>query len=128
MRPILYIAGPYSATPDRTVAENIAVARQHAVAAAKRGWMPFTPHLNTAHFEEDCPEISNQEWIDGDLLILKSLDPKNAAVLLLPGWEESKGANLERDWALYLGFAVFDPPPSPDTVVPARSFRKWCCR
>ena len=53
-RPILYISGPYSPGNGRTIAENIAVARAHAVAAAKAGWMPFTPHLNTAHFEVDA--------------------------------------------------------------------------
>ena len=35
-RPILYISGPYSAGNGRTIAENIAVARAHAVAAFRR--------------------------------------------------------------------------------------------
>jgi len=61
-RPILYIAGPYSAGNGRTVADNIAVARRYAVAAANAGWMPFTPHLNTAGFEIDCPGVSHEEW------------------------------------------------------------------
>ncbi len=127
MRPILYIAGPYSATADQTVAENIGVARQHAISAAKRGWMPLTPHLNSAHFEKDCPRVLNREWILGYISILKCLDPKDTAVLLLPGWRDSKGAKLERAWALHLGFKVFDPPPFPDAVVPAKSFLR-CCR
>ena len=42
-RPILYLSGPYSAGNGRTVAENIAVARAHAVSAARKGWHPFTP-------------------------------------------------------------------------------------
>jgi len=65
VRPILYISGPYSAGNGRTVADNIAVARRYAVAAANAGWMPFTPHLNTAGFEVDCPEISHEEWLAG---------------------------------------------------------------
>ena len=65
-RPILYIAGPYSAGHGRTVAENIAVARRYAVAAANAGWMPFTPHLNTAGFEIDCPDVSHGEWLAGE--------------------------------------------------------------
>ena len=36
-RPILYISGPYSAGNGRTVADNIAIARAHAVAAARKG-------------------------------------------------------------------------------------------
>ena len=74
-RPILYISCPYSAGNGRTVADNIAVARRYAVAAANAGWMPFTPHLNTAHFEVDCPDVSHEEWLAGDLAILSLLDP-----------------------------------------------------
>jgi hypothetical protein len=106
-RPILYISGPYSAGNGRTVAENIAVARSYAVAAARKGWMPFTPHLNTAHFEVDCPEIPHSAWLAGDLAILRLLPRARAAVLLLPGWEQSKGARLERDWAIHLNLEVF---------------------
>ena len=126
MRPILYISGPYSAGHGRTVAENIAVARAHAVAAAKAGWMPFTPHLNTAGFEVDCPEISHQEWLAGDLAILRLLARARAAVLLLPGWEQSKGARLERDWAIHLNLEVFDPPATPEEILPAAAFRRRC--
>ena len=124
MRPILYISGPYSAGHGRTVAENIAVARAHAVAAARKGWIPFTPHLNTAHFEVDCPEISHQEWLDGDLAILRALSQAGVAVLLLPGWEQSKGARLERDWAIHLNLEVFDPPATPEEILPAAAFRR----
>jgi hypothetical protein len=75
--------------------------------------MPFTPHLNTAHFEVDCPEVPNEDWIDGDIAILRLLPRARAAVLLLPGWEQSKGARLERDWAIHLNLEVFDPPATP---------------
>ena len=86
--------------------------------------MPFTPHLNTAGFEIDCPEISHQEWIDGDLAILRLLPRARAAVLLLPGWEQSKGARLERDWAIHLNLEVFDPPATPWDIPPAAAFRR----
>ena len=122
-RQILYISGPYSAGNGRTVAENIAVARKYAVAAANAGWMPFTPHLNTAGFEVDCPEISNDDWIEGDVAILRLLPRARAAVLLLPGWEQSKGARLERDWAIHLNLEVFGPPASPEAIPPAAAFR-----
>ena len=125
IRPILYISGPYSAGNGRSVEDNIAVARAHAVAAARRGWMPFTPHLNTAHFEIDCPEISNDDWIEGDLAILRLLPRANAAVLMLPGWEGSRGARLERDWAIHLNLEVFDPPTTPEAIPPA-SIRRRC--
>jgi len=123
-RPILYLSGPYSPGNGRTIAENIAVARSYAVAAARKGWMPLTPHLNTAHFEVDCPEVPNEDWIDGDLAILRLLPRARAAVLMLPGWEQSKGARLERDWAIHLNLEVFDPPTTPWDIPPAAAFRR----
>ncbi len=125
-RPLLYISGPYSAGNGRSVEDNIAVARKYAVAAARKGWMPFTPHLNTAHFEDPCPNISHQEWLDGDLTILRALSHAGVAVLLLPGWEQSKGARLERDWAIHLNLEVFDPPATPWDIPPAAAFRGRC--
>ena len=123
-RPILYLSGPYSPGNGRSVEDNIAVARKYAVAAVKAGWFPFTPHLNTAHFEDFCPNVSHQEWLDGDLTILRLLPRVRAAVLLLPGWEQSKGARLERDWAIHLNLEVFDPPATPWDIPPAAAFRR----
>ena len=108
-RPILYISGPYSAGHGRSVTDNIAVARAHAVAAVRNGWFPFTPHLNTAHFEVDCPEVPNEDWIDGDLAILDRLDPATDAMLLLPNWEQSEGATLEVGWAKHIGLTILGP-------------------
>ncbi|MFA7121810.1 MAG: DUF1937 family protein [Bacilli bacterium] len=118
-RPILYIAGPYSAGHGRSVTDNIAVARRYAVAAAKAGWMPFTPHLNTAGFEIDCPEIPHSAWLDGDLAILDLLDPAVDAVLMLPGWDKSRGATVERQRALVRGLEIFDPPAHSGCIPPA---------
>ena len=124
MRPILYLSGPYSAGNGRTVADNIAVARRYAVAAARKGWAAFCPHLNTSGFEVTCPEIPHSAWLAGDLAILDRLDPATDAMLLLPGWEQSKGARLERDWAIHLNLEVFDPPATPEEIPPAAAFRR----
>jgi len=126
MRPLLYICGPYTGMDSEETNNNIAVAREYAIAAARKGWMPFTPHLNTAGFEIDCPEISHQEWLDGDIAILRLLPRARAALLLLPGWEQSKGARLERDWAIHLNLEVFDPPATPEEIPPAAAFRRRC--
>ena len=123
-RPILYISGPYSAGNGRTVADNIAIARKYAVAAWKLGWAAVCPHLNTAHFEDLCPNLGHTDWLDGDLTILSRLDPYVDAMLLLPGWEQSKGARLERDWAIHLNLEVFDPPATPEEIPPAAAFRR----
>jgi len=51
-------------------------------------------HLNTAGFEIDCPEISHQEWLDGDLAILRLLPRARAAVLLLPDGSRARVRGL----------------------------------
>jgi len=109
-RPILYISGPYSAGNGRTVADNIAVARRYAVAAANAGWMPFTPHLNTAGFEIDCPEISHEEWLAGDLAILKHLEPgvrRDARPAELGA--ERGGQPSKSGWAKHIGLTILGP-------------------
>lgn len=125
-RPILYISGPYSAGNGRTVAGNIAVARAHAERAARRGWMPITPHLNTAYFEETCPSLYHDDWLDGDLTILSRLDPDVDAMLLLSGWTQSKGARLERDWAIHLGLEIIGPVASPEHIPAPGNRRRGC--
>lgn len=121
-RPILYLSGPYTPANGRTTEQHIAVARTHAEAAWRQGWAAFCPHLNCAGFEVTCPGVSHEEWLAGDLAILSLLDPARDAVLMLPGWEGSRGARLERDWAIYLNLEVFDPPEAPESIPPAAAF------
>jgi len=66
MRPLLYISGPYSAGDGRTTVGNIAIARAHAEVAWRRGWAAICPHLNTARFEETCPSLCHDDWLDGE--------------------------------------------------------------
>jgi hypothetical protein len=75
MRPILYLSGPYTPANGRTTEQHIAVARAHAEAAWRQGWAAFCPHLNCAGFEVTCPDVSHEEWLAGDLAILKHLEP-----------------------------------------------------
>lgn len=117
--PILYISGPYSAGHGRTSEENIDIARAYAATAWERGWAAFCPHLNTAGFERLCEGMSWEDWIAGDLAILDLLDPGVDAVLMLPGWEKSRGATVERQRAVVRGLEIFDPPVHPGCVPPA---------
>lgn len=109
VRPILYISGPYSAGNGRTVDDNISIARAHAVAAWERGWAAICPHLNTAHFEDLCVGVSYHDYVQGDLAILDGLDSLTAAVLLLPGWEQSGGASWEVRRAESRGIRILGP-------------------
>jgi hypothetical protein len=93
--PILYIAGPYSAPTKQQRDANIAAAREAALQAWDAGWAAICPHLNTARFD-DYLDLPNERYIAGDLEIIHRLDPaRGDALYMLPGWQESNGAQLE---------------------------------
>lgn len=87
---LVYIAGPYSASTHDGISANIAKARYAAVWLANHEVAYFCPHLNSGHFEiyADAPESF---YIALDLRVLESCD----AILMLDGWEQSKGATAE---------------------------------
>lgn len=114
-RPILYISGPYSPGHGRTVDENIGIAREYATRAWNLGWAAITPHLNTARFERDC-DLRHEEWLAGDLSILAHLVPARSAILMLPNWQQSKGARLELQQARKRGILVYFATEIPDGV------------
>lgn len=93
--PILYIAGPYSAPTKTKRDHNIAAAQNAALQAWANGWTAICPHLNTARFDDHL-DLDNGRYIQGDLEIIHRLDPaRGDALYLLPGWDESRGANAE---------------------------------
>ena len=105
---LIYVSGPYSAGYGRSIADNIAVARTAAIRIWDSGNAALCPHLNTAHFEEDC----RAEWIDyitGDLIMVERCD----AVVMLPNWRQSRGAVQEHDHAVSHGKPVYEWPELP---------------
>lgn len=97
---IIYIAGKYSGTPEE-IEENICAARRAAIEVWEAGYVAICPHLNTAHFEQDC-KCSYEQYLIGDLQILARCD----AAMFLPGWEESSGARQEHDYCLRNGISI----------------------
>jgi hypothetical protein len=107
---LVYVSGPYSAGiptlktiggGENTVHQNINVARQHAIKIWNRGDAAICPHLNTAHFEYDC-DATYEQYIAGDLLMVERCD----VIYMLPNWEFSKGAIMERDRAISLDIEI----------------------
>ena len=101
---IIYISGKYSGS----IAENIKEARKVAIEVWESGHVALCPHLNTAHFEEDC-KLEYDDYIKGDLILLERCD----AILMLEGWEESQGAQIELQYAEKLGLPVYYYPDIP---------------
>lgn len=127
---LIYTAGPYSTDTDDGITANIEAARKVAIEVWEAGHTALTPHLNTFHFERDC-KATYEQYMSGDLDMVSRCD----AVLMLPGWEGSKGACMEYEYANSLGIPVHhypDIPPLHPTEVrcpeQSRAFRETVCQ
>jgi len=103
---VIYIAGPYDAMTGPGVRKNIERAREIAADCRRAGWVFYCPHTHTTGFDRFGDEPWNrwEGWMELDLAMLERYD----AVLLIPGWEKSRGAKMERAHAQALGIPVFD--------------------
>ncbi len=66
---IIYIAGKYTGKNRKEIDENIEKACKAAIKLWEAGHTVFCPHLNIAHFEEDC-KCTYEQYIKGDIEIL----------------------------------------------------------
>lgn len=98
---LVYIAGPFRAPDQWKQFQNIRRAETLAFEVWKLGAVAICPHLNTMHFQDALPD---SVWLDGDLEIVKRCD----AVVMVHGWEDSKGSLKERELAFKLGIPVFE--------------------
>ena len=108
---IVYVAGPYrakSGAHDGSVYNEIEENIRQAEAAAIRLWVAgfgvLCPHLNTAHFEVKCPNISTDAYLITDLRLLAVCD----IIYMLPGWQDSQGSIGERELMQRLGRPIYD--------------------
>ena len=97
---IVYIAGPYRASTEWGVKQNIHAAELAAMHVWQLGGVALCPHLNTAFFGGACPD---ETWLAGDLELLGRCD----AVYAMVDWRQSKGATAEVELAESLGLPVF---------------------
>lgn len=89
----IYVSGPMTGLPELNFPAF------HAAAAALRA--AGFEVINPAEHEE-APGKTWAEYLRKDIRLLMDCD----AVALLPGWEQSKGARLERHIAIELGMTV----------------------
>lgn len=87
----VYISGQISGVKDYQ--KNFAVASQELI---RRGHIPVNP-ANVVH-----EGWSYKQYIDHDLILLSICD----AIYMLKGWEESRGASLELNYAMTTGMQV----------------------
>ena len=108
---IVYIAGPYYGDGRReTIEKNIREAEKYQIALANHRIGFFCSHNHTEHFQEKA-KAPEDFYYDLDFHILKNIAD---AILAIPGWENSKGARKEIDWAKENGLPIFYPKSPED--------------
>ena len=108
----IYVAGPLSDVKGSKCPFFIRLL--HSVEADKvakelflKGHWPFCPHTQFRWWFEDVrPEFLSYELIVEHLDIQGWLSVCDA-IFLMPGWEESRGASTEAQWAKQNGLQIF---------------------
>lgn len=110
MAHLIYIAGPYTADDTYSLRRNILKAEHAAREVFKHGYIPIIPHSlgdalgNTSH---DFKRLSHHDWMQTLCLpLLQRCD----GILLIDGWQQSKGARMEKEYALANFKRVFYKP------------------
>lgn len=99
---LVYIAGPFSAPTREGVEENIRRATEAGIEVARLGLFPVIPHANTGHPEFE--RVQNYEfWCEGTMMLLE----KCHAILMLPGWEKSRGSRAELRFAQFRRMPIY---------------------
>lgn len=105
--PMLYVSGKFSHDDLlHGVEHNVLIASRYSLEAWRKGWATISPHKNSSGFQHS--DLPWEIWMLGDLaFIARMLPERGDALLMLPQWEESSGARIERDYALEIGLNVY---------------------
>lgn len=98
---VIYVSGPITHPDIWGRKKNIDYAMDVAREYWKQGYAVICPHSNT--YLMDGHDVSWETFLAGDFELIRRSD----AVVMLPGWEDSKGARAELDFARELGKEIF---------------------
>jgi hypothetical protein len=128
---VIYLAGPYSASHRADIRHNVEIAHRFAEKIWRWGYTCLSPISNTAWM--DNAEMQWEDWMDGDFVMLERCD----AIVMLPGWSNSRGATAERQHAIDMGIPVYEvyphnlkqalPPSHWDDMAPRGDKQSGCC-
>lgn len=102
---LAYIVGPYTSDSKLQVEKNILKAKELALKVIDEleGYFPVTPHLNTAWFDV-LGSADYKYYIDGTMALMLKCD----VIVLVDGWQYSKGSVGEVKKALEIGMPIYN--------------------
>lgn len=104
---LLYVIGPFAAPTGWLVEQNVRRAEEVALELWRMGAAVFCPHTNTRFFEGMLPG-----FLAGGLEVLSRSD----GAVLIPGWKNSPGSQIEVDRAIFRRLPLFNWPASLDAI------------
>jgi len=126
-REIVYISSPYS-HPDRVVVfKRFVEALRVCHWAWQNGYFAYSPIAYTHPISVFVPNVRYEDWIKFDVELLRLCN--RMWVLMLDGWETSKGVQGEIEIAKEFGLPIdyIDPKSIPDTVLP-KDWLDYCSK
>ncbi|MDP2361995.1 MAG: hypothetical protein Q8O14_14805 [bacterium] len=111
--PRCYIAHPYTAGSPELTDMHVQGAKLAGLAAARRGWYPVMPTVNTGGFDRLAPEIDNELWLAGTLGLMRTCE----AVLMAGDWTRSQGCRDEYADAMERGIPVYTLETLPESGI-----------
>jgi len=90
---LVYLAGAYRSSTIHGTVENIRRAEAVAIELWKRGYAVICPHMNSALLDG---VVDDSVFLAGGIEMLKRCD----ILVMMDGWEDSKGSNAELEEAL----------------------------
>jgi hypothetical protein len=106
---LIYVAGPFRAATPEAITINVSSVSRVALALWRMGASVICPHLNSGWF---YGKLTEEAALAGCLTMLRRCD----ALVLAPGWEESRGARDERAEAYEARMPVFCWPEQREQI------------
>ena len=96
MTGFVYLASPYTPHADESIKARVDAACAKAAAMMVEGEAVFSPIAHSHYVAQFLPEgvaLDHAFWMHQDLAILRHA--KKLVVMMLPGWDKSKGIERE---------------------------------